>query len=116
MNQDPTCIDMSHVTINVNGVWQFGEPGDGRKATVRTLRMVLDMMPPKRFLDDTKIIVQTHTSEGWCTLTREEAMVAKNTPGGLNGCTTIYIKPSSGQAREVAEFILPVTYVREGEE
>lgn len=109
-------IDFTYVTINVNGVWQFGEPGDGKKAMVSTLRMVLDMMPPKRFLDDTKIIVQTHTSEGWCTLTREEARRAKNTPRGMNGCTTIYIKPTSGQPREVAEFILPVTYVREGEE
>jgi len=59
--------------------------------------------------DGYEIMVQTHDIHGWCGMTRDEALRSYNSPGGLNGLTTVYYW-KGGEVESICWFVFPFSF------
>ena len=73
---------------------------------VGAFRAMIEAIPER---DGFEIMVQTHDIHGWCGMTRDEAMRSCNSPGGLNGLTTVYYW-KNGEVENICEFKFPFSF------
>jgi len=76
------------------------------KNMTETFRKTIRATPER---DGYEIMVQTHNIHGWCGMTRDEALRSYNSPGGLNGLTTVYYW-KAGEVESICEFKFPFSF------
>lgn len=73
---------------------------------VETFHKMIGAIPER---DGFEIMVQTHDIHGWINMTRDEAMHSCNSPGGLNGLTTVFYW-KDGEVENMCEFRFPFSF------